>query len=120
MANQIFDNRADVWVALSELFIDTQLTGIDKARIVDKLKKTGYTLSETEQILEDEVFPAFSNNLLAVTGNWSGWPEDEVKQKVTKQLNSSASNSFKWWRRLRIKLLLGNDWLDIKKDFLKV
>jgi hypothetical protein len=107
--------RSNVWIALSELFVDNELSTIDKTRLAEKLKESGYQLVEIQNILEDEVLPTFSINLMAVTGNWSGWSDEEVQQRVIKRLSAGVNSSMKWWRRLCIKFLVGQDWQEIKK-----
>jgi hypothetical protein len=84
-----------VWIALSELFTDSELTASDKNRLAKQLKISGYSLMEIEVILRDEVMPTFSENLMAVGGNWSGWSDDEIRQRITERLDLGVRESMK-------------------------
>ncbi len=111
------DKRSGVWIALSELFIDNQLTSSDKKRLAEKLRKSGYLLTEIEKILEEEVLPTFSSNLVATTGNWNGWSDEEVQRKVIERLAVGVNSSMNWWRKLYVKFMISQSWKEIKHHF---
>ncbi|NMM38439.1 MAG: hypothetical protein HHJ09_13215 [Glaciimonas sp.] len=118
-SNAEIDKRMYVWIALSELFTDSELTASDKNRLAEQLKISGYPLTEIETILRDEVLPTFSGNLLAVAGNWSGWSDEEIRERITKHLDLGVRESMKWWRKIHVQFLLGQNWQEIKYLILK-
>ena len=64
--------RAPLWVAYSELFLDTELTDTTHMYIANAVRKSGYSPQEAVDILWLEVFPALCNNLRVVAGEWAG------------------------------------------------
>ncbi|MBL8536874.1 MAG: transglycosylase domain-containing protein [Hyphomonadaceae bacterium] len=73
--------RAPVWAALSDLFVDTDVS-IFYSDIVQALRKSRFTPEEVEHILFDEVGPVFYTNLIAENRVWSAWPPEQVRDLV--------------------------------------
>ena len=111
------NTRLPVWAALSELFIDNELTVEDKSRIAYKLKGTKYQLAEIIDILEDEVLPTFSSNLRVVAGSWTGWSDKEVQERITNRLNQGVNSFTKKWRKLNVHFLIGKNWQEVQTIF---
>ena len=82
-------NRRPVWEALSELFIDTEIS-LNRLWRVDALAASPYSIEELEHILIDEVYPICKYNLFSVAGEWAGfdlaWLEDQVQQRLNSSL----------------------------------
>lgn len=91
--------RLSVWTTLSELFLDTELDEADFRRIAEVLRGSPYDLAMLENILRDEVAPAFGSNLLSVAGQWAPWTEDEVQEIMKRSLSRTASGG--WVGRIR-------------------
>jgi len=77
----IVKRRAPVWAALSDLFVDTDVS-IFYADIVEVLKRSRYTPEEIEHIFFDEVGPVFYTNLIADSPVWSAWPPEVVREHI--------------------------------------
>jgi hypothetical protein len=77
-----FARRLPVWTALSDLFLDTELTDADYAQIAGALSASGYGRSELQRILQQEVAPTFGWNLLSVAGEWAPYVEADVAQAM--------------------------------------
>jgi hypothetical protein len=107
--------RLPVWSALAELFADSELSTKDKQHLAIRLRESRYSVEEIELILRDEVFPTFGGNLLTTAGNWTGWSDEEVQQRVLQRLDRGVSESLQWWRRWRLTSLVGHDWHEIKQ-----
>lgn len=75
-------NRRPVWEALSELFLDTEMSPEALAGIAHTLANSPYSADELRQILFDEVHPACSANLLSVAGVWSGFDADRLQARI--------------------------------------
>ncbi|WP_395336794.1 hypothetical protein WBP06_20665 [Novosphingobium sp. BL-8H] len=71
MPKILLDARLPVWMALSELFLYTELSLDDIVRIADVLNASPYDARVLERILVEEALPAFGPNLLAVAGEWT-------------------------------------------------
>ena len=70
------ERRKPVWAALSELWLDTELTHDDLQRIAGVMKRSSYSLSQLRDIYLFEVAPVVFGNLLTVAGTWSGCDEE--------------------------------------------
>lgn len=78
-------NRATVWLALSELFTARELQDYDYKWMVLLLKESGMSRDEIFRIIDEEVAPALSANLLYnPTPVMDGWSEEEIKTLVIK------------------------------------
>lgn len=64
--------RRPVWLALSDLFLDTDVTLFQEAN-ARLLSASPYSLEELDAILTGEVYPACSLNLWSVAGEWAGF-----------------------------------------------
>lgn len=68
------DTRIPVWTALSELYLDTDVS-LWYDSVAQTLAASPYAHEELERILVDEVHPALHFNLLDVAGEWAGFDE---------------------------------------------
>ncbi|SRR6266542_3669131 len=75
-------SRRPVWSALSELFLDTSLDSQDLDRIAGELADSQYAISELEEILLWEVFPACRSNLVSLAGEWAGFDLDWLQARI--------------------------------------
>jgi hypothetical protein len=91
------EKRRPVWNALSEFYLDTELSDNDIDRIITVFKKSGYTLQELEKIDLLEVFPLLRSNLLSIGGVWQGFDETWINQHcelLYHKRNSKLHNIF--------------------------
>jgi hypothetical protein len=65
--------RRPLWVALSDLYLDTEPEWERLARLC---ARSPFSLAELQRILFDEVHPVVHRNLWAVAGVWQGFDED--------------------------------------------
>lgn len=89
--------RRPVWDALSELFLDTDVS-IGRERRARQLAASPYPIEVLEAILRDEVFPICSWNLLSIAGEWRGFDLEWLEQKILARMK----------RRRRIRLGFGH------------
>src|SRR3954447_14108020 len=82
------ERRKPVWIALSDLWLDTELTEVDLRRIAEVMRRSGYEVEELRQIYHFEVAPVVFPNLLSVAGEWAGFEEEWLVNEVTKQARS--------------------------------
>ncbi|MGF6960291.1 DUF7079 family protein [Paraburkholderia youngii] len=112
------ERRLPVWVALSELFLDTEFDEIACRYVAERLRCSGFELQELEDILRDEVAPAFWPNLV-VAGEWSGWSPEAVRDIVLGHLEKQSNGARlpvivrrKW--RQRTMEPVARDWEKVK------
>lgn len=94
--------RRPVWLALSDLFLDTDVN-LARAGNVRTLAGSAYSLDELDRILRDEVYPACSFNLSLVAGEWAGFDADWLERRILRGGPPPRS----WWRQLGRYLALG-------------
>ena len=74
--------RKPVWSAISEFYLDTELSDDDFKRINTIFKQSNYSLQELEDIDFYEVWPILKSNLFSTTGVWSGFDEAWLFQEI--------------------------------------
>jgi hypothetical protein len=79
--------RLPVWCALSDAFLDTELDAHAYRHMANVICAQGFTAAEAEAIFRTEVGPAFAGNLWSVAGEWAGWPEATVRERVLANRN---------------------------------
>lgn len=97
-AEDDLNNRRLVWVAMSELFLDTELQERDLTRIVGVLAASPYSFDELNSIYHDEVFPVLSANLLSVVGEWAGFDEDWLVERLSAWKGRKSGKFAMAWR----------------------
>jgi hypothetical protein len=95
------EKRLPLWCALSELFLDTELQPADFDRVAAAVVGAGVSADEARETLEKEVAPVFIANALSVAGEWAGWPEDFVRERIVAHLRSSAAR--RAWNALQAR-----------------
>lgn len=78
--------RKKVWIALSDLFLDTD-TSIFHENIVKALLASPYSIAEIEKIMLYEVYPVCRWNLLSIAGEWAGFDEKWLVEKIHERKN---------------------------------
>jgi hypothetical protein len=91
-------SRADVWEALSELYLDNQ---IDCEWVANRLATTELAIEELEAILFSEVHPVLCWNLRLPAGEWARFNKDWLAERITEQMNRPAPGN--WIGRLAEK-----------------
>lgn len=99
--------RLPVWAAMSRVFLDTELSERDYAAIAAAIDQAGFTAVEARAIFKDEVAPAFAGNLRTVAGEWAGWPDDFVRERVLAKRGSIVAKAL---NRLFDRALLAQEW----------
>jgi hypothetical protein len=77
------EERKKVWIALSDLFLDTD-TSIFHENIVKALLASLFSVEELNEIMLQEVCPILRWNLYSVAGEWQGFNEEYVIELITK------------------------------------
>ncbi len=110
----ITSNRKSLWIALSDLFLDTDIQDHNFTHIAKTMKESGYSLTKIQDILMLEVFPVCIPNLHAVHGEWEGFRENWVVQKISA---SKTPNRFQRWMHKRSFWMIEKDWEEVVKRY---
>ncbi len=88
------DARIPVWIALSELYLDTDVSVFHDA-IADTLAASPYSADDLRDILMDDVHPALHANLMSVAGEWAGFDEAWLIERI-----EAVGRQPRWRRRM--------------------
>jgi hypothetical protein len=83
---QQIEKRKPLWLALSELWLDTELDEGDLQRISRIMVESALSIEELREIYLIEVAPIVSPNLLTVAGVWDGFDEEWLYSKILRNL----------------------------------
>jgi len=89
--------RRPVWMALSELWLDTELDEGDWERLAAVLASSPYDVHQLRAIHDAEVAPAVGDNLFSVAGVWDGFDEDWLVSRCVEVADRRQG----WLRRWR-------------------
>lgn len=102
------NQRKPLWIALSDLFLDTELQEYTLAHIAKTMKESGNSLDEIHDILMLEVLPVCIGNLHTLPGGiWTGFEENDLIKAI---ISAKRPNRFKRWLHRRNFKLINDDW----------
>jgi len=76
--------QEQVWLLLSELFLDTDITP-NPDYLARELAASPYDPGALERMLRDDVYPVCVRNLYATAGNWTGFDPKDLIQRIKAQ-----------------------------------
>ena len=83
-------SRLPVWLALSELYLDTELPPDQVEHLAKTLAASPYSRAELEGILLTELHPVLVTNLRVVAGAWTGfdptWLQGQILARSHRRL----------------------------------
>jgi hypothetical protein len=94
--------RHPVWLALADLYLDTELGAHSLRHIANVMAASGYTWAQIRQINYDEVAPALWFNVEDIAGEWAGWDEKWVIERITECYTGSERTTLglaSLWRK---------------------
>ena len=80
--DQDLERRRPVWEALSSFFLDTELDDDQHRQIAQTIAASGYTPSDIQTILWEELYPVVESNLRNPAGEWAGFDLDWMQQQI--------------------------------------
>jgi hypothetical protein len=88
MSDEFFDDpeRHEVWMEMSDLFLDSELTPEWLESMSWKLATSPFSTEELIRIYEDEVAPVLHGNLHCVAGVWGAFSPEDVIDPIRKRL----------------------------------
>ena len=87
MNDSEIEKRKPVWLALSRMYLDTELQQYDIDLIIDAIKESPFSLEEVMTIDKYEVFPVLYQNLMSVAGVWNAFEESWSVNEILSSLN---------------------------------
>lgn len=105
--------RRPVWLAMSDLWLDTELDDAALASIARVLAASPYALDELHAIHLHEVAPALHGNLASVAGEWAGFDAQLVEARCSAHAlrrTRPLHRLWVWLLRGRVRALTGQDW----------
>jgi hypothetical protein len=88
------DPQIAVWCALSDLYLDTDVT-MSYDAIADTLACTPFSIETLHQMLMYDVHPALYPNLVVVAGEWAGFDQQWLLDRI-----ATVRRQSRWRRRL--------------------
>ncbi|MGU3374325.1 DUF7079 family protein [Chryseobacterium sp. M5A1_1a] len=90
MEEDSLEKRKKIWVALSELYLDTELQEFDFKYVATILFESPFTFKEIKRIDQYEVFPVLFSNLLIPAGEWVGFHEQVLVENIMKWIETRS------------------------------
>jgi hypothetical protein len=109
-------NRADVWVAMADHFLDTE-TRHDIPLTAMRCIDAGLTIAEAREVWCYEISPAVSFNVWSVAGEWAGWDRAWLIERADRLRRrwTNAPGTARWLRyRIRVHHMHGV-WVAIER-----
>jgi len=110
--------RKKIWVALSDLYLDTELSRTDFDWISGTFSQSGYSILELKEIDMFEVFPLLQPNLLDPAGVWAGFNEEWLIPRCTRYYHK-RNNFFHrlkcQWKNFQHQWMRKDYWNEIEK-----
>lgn len=78
-------NKQQLWIALSELYLDTQLQPNFFLELAKRIYESPFSYKVVREIDKKEVFPVLYQNILSVAGVWDGLDEDWLITSILKK-----------------------------------
>ena len=88
MTDEEITIRKPVWVAMSDLFLDTDVR-VSYCSIARTLAAAPFTIEQMGAILNKEVSPIAAPNLMVVAGEWGGFDEEWLVSRITARLEGA-------------------------------
>jgi len=95
--DQDLADRRPVWVALSTLFLDTDLTPDRLEEVAAVLAASPYSLEELRRIFFEEVRPVLERNLSTPAGVWDAFDEAWLEREIVRHRKSLLLRLFRAW-----------------------
>ena len=112
-APEDLENRLPVWRALQDFYLDNELTQEDLEYIARVLARSPYAMRDLDHIMFREMWPAFIQNLGVAPGNWVGWKDDFIRERVLGY--AQRLRLIPWWLHPVKLLMFGRKWPYVKK-----
>ncbi|MGP9642709.1 DUF7079 family protein [Halomonas sp. AOP22-C1-8] len=93
-AQQLVDERGDLWLALAPLWLDREPSERDYASMVEVINQHDMPLMELEWMFRLELAPVMSRHQLSIASEWRKFDDHKLMQQLV-----SHNLRLKGWRR---------------------
>ncbi|MFG6667062.1 hypothetical protein ACGK9R_08120 [Halomonas sp. HNIBRBA4712] len=93
-AQQLVDERGDVWLALAPLWLDREPGERDYAHMIEVIQAHGLSPKELEWLFRLELAPVMSRHQLSIASEWRAFDDRKLMQQLV-----SHNLRLKGWRR---------------------
>ena len=111
---ETLNNRKPLWLALSDLFLDTELQDYNFEFIAQAMKQFDNSLDEIHEMLMQEAFPVCIANLHSAVGEWAGFNEEWLIEAI---ISAKRPNRFRRWKNRCSFWMIKDDWDNVVKQF---
>ncbi|MCP1312890.1 MULTISPECIES: hypothetical protein [unclassified Halomonas] len=101
-AQQLVDERGDLWLALAPLWLDREPGERDFAHMIEVIEEHGLTLKELEWLFRLELAPVMARHQLSIASEWRAFNDRQLMQQLV-----SHNLRLKGWRRKSWALFSG-------------
>jgi hypothetical protein len=106
--------RLPLWQAVSDLWLDTQLSDEDMEVIARVMDESGLTIEELWRVYSYEVAPVVYRNAYSFAGEWVGFDPDWLRTEIVRNLRDRPRRTRFWtWFPITRSLMLSqtdDDW----------
>jgi hypothetical protein len=95
-ASDDLEHRRPLWIAMSDLFLDTEIDDIIYVYIARTCHESPYSWAECEIIFWNEVFPACIGNMLIVAGEWVMFDAEWLEERILARVRHWQRRPWKW------------------------
>lgn len=81
------EERKPIWIALSDFYLDTELQEFHFRHIAFKIIESPYSFEKVKEINKYEIFPVLQSNFLSVAGEWAGFNEEWLVNRIQESLS---------------------------------
>jgi hypothetical protein len=93
--------RLPVWDAIADLFLDTEIDERARDHVARTLATSPFSMNELDAIYRHEVAPVVHANLKIVAGEWAGFGEEWLGERIPAYLARTGRWS-RWWAGSRL------------------
>ncbi|MCB8888754.1 DUF7079 family protein [Vreelandella malpeensis] len=101
-AQQLVDERGDLWLALAPLWLDREPGERDFAHMIEVIEEHGLTLKELEWLFRLELAPVMARHQLSIASEWRAFNDRQLMQQLV-----SHNLRLTGWRRKSWALFSG-------------
>ncbi len=111
------DRRKLIWIALSELWLDTELAEGDLRRIAAVLTASGLPIEELRRVYRFEVAPVVCLNLWTPVGVWDGFDPEWLCAEIERRLHARGPFGSIWLRVVGLLMTRGTaeQWATVER-----
>lgn len=123
LSTEDLEARRPVWGALSEFWLDTELSDATVSNIARRLAASPYSLTELEDIHRREVAPVVSTNALSIAGEWAGFDSawlSEACRNYAEGRHTLSARFRAWLRTPMIRYFTGATWARVRAEMERI